>query len=93
MSDEPKEPQDASPEEQLEQLKAEDDTELSPQERFRKTTHIALLMAYDLIDKLRYLEKEVPELPEEQVKERQEYLVASIEQLRVAYLELADLDT
>ena len=48
-------------------------------------------MAYDLIDKLRYLEKEALELPEDQVKERQELLVASIEQLRVAYLDLADL--
>ncbi len=93
MSDEPEEPQDVSPEEQLEQLKAEEDTELTPKEKFRKTTHIALLMAYDLIDKLRYLEKEALELPEDQVKERQELLVASIEQLRVAYLEFADLDS
>lgn len=90
MSDEPDVPKDASPEEPLD---SEDAGELSPKEKFRKTSHIALLMAYDLIDKLRYWEKETLELPDEQIEERQEHLVASIEQLRVAYLDFTDLDS
>ena len=79
MSDEPQEPSD--------------DAILPPAEKFRKTTHIALLIAYDLIDKLRYWEKETVKLPVEQIERRQEHLVASIEQLRVAYLDFPDLDS
>jgi hypothetical protein len=70
----------------------EDTNELSPKEKFRKTSHIALLIAYDLIDKLRYWEKQTLELPDEQIEERQEHLVASIEQLRVAYLDFTDFE-
>ena len=92
MPEDPEGP-DVPPEERLDQLKAEKDAELSPGERYRKTTHIALLMAYDLIDKLRFLEKETLALPDEEIRERQQYLVASIEHLRVAYLDFADLDS
>ena len=94
MSDEPQKPEDDSAEEQLEQLLKDEGeaAELSPGEKFRKTTHIALLIAYDLIDKLRYWEKETLKLPEEKITERQEHLVASIEQLRVAYLDFTDFE-
>lgn len=71
----------------------EDTKELSTKEKFRKTSHIALLIAYDLIDKLRYWEKQTLELPDEQIEERQEHLVASIEQLRVAYLDFTDFES
>ena len=92
MSDEPKGPEDASPEEQLEELESLNSDELSAKERFQKTSHIALLMAYDLIDKLRYWEKQTLELPEEQIQERQQHLIASLDQLRTAYLAFTDLD-
>ena len=71
----------------------EDTKELSTKEKFQKTSHIALLIAYDLIDKLRYWEKQTLELPDDQIEERREHLVASIEQLRVAYLDFTDFES
>jgi hypothetical protein len=92
MPDEPKKPKD-TPDEQLDQLSKSAETgELSPKERFRKTSHIGLLMAYDLIDKLRYLEKETMSLPDDQIDERVDRLVGSVEMLRTAYLSFADQD-
>ena len=42
-----------------------DDDVDDPQELFRKAAHISLCISYDLIDKLRYWEKDQPcELPE-----------------------------
>ncbi len=91
MSDEPKGPEDASPEEQLEELKGLNSDELSAKERFQKTSHIALLMAYDLIDKLRYWEKHTLDMSEEEVAQRLDHLVKSVEQLSAAYLAFAEL--
>jgi len=88
----PKEdPQQRPPAEQLDELKATDE-ELSPKERFAKTSHIGLLMAYDLIDKLRYWEKETLKLPDDEVPVRLEHLAKSVDQLRDAYLTFSDLD-
>jgi hypothetical protein len=70
----------------------QDHGELSPKERFQKTTNIGLLMAYDMIDKLRFWEKETIKLSDEEIAERLEHLINSVEQLRVAYLDFADLD-
>ena len=78
MSDDPKEPQGDEP--------------LAVKERFEKTAQIALLMTYDLIDKLRYWEKETLKLPEDQIEERLAHLHASVDQLRAAYLTFTDLD-
>jgi hypothetical protein len=95
MSEGPKDPkndpQQKPPAEQLADLKTTDE-ELSPKERFEKTSHIGLLMAYDLIDKLRYWEKETLKLPDEEVPVRLEHLVKSVDRLRDAYLTFADLD-
>lgn len=87
------EPNDAPREEQLEELnKSANSGELSPREHFQKSTHIGLLMAYDLIDKLRYWEKETLKLPDEEIPRRLEHLISSVEQLRVAYLDFADME-
>lgn len=95
MSEDPndpkKDPQQKPPAEQLDELKTSDEA-LSPKERFEKTSHIALLMAYDLIDKLRYWEKETLKLPDEDIPVRLEHLAKSVDQLRDAYLTFADTD-
>ena len=91
MPDEPKSPDDPRPEEQLEEL-SRGHGELSPKERFQKTTNIGLLMAYDMIDKLRFWEKETIKLPDDKIVKRLDHLISSVEQLRVAYLDFADPD-
>jgi len=95
MSEDPNDPRQDSeqrpPAEQLDELKTSDE-ELSPRELFAKTSHIGLLMAYDLIDKLRYWEKETLKLPDDDVPVRLEHLAKSVDQLRDAYLTFADLD-
>ena len=69
-----------------------DHGELSPKERFQKTTNIGLLMAYDMIDKLRFWERETIKLSDEEIATRLDHLISSVEQLRVAYLDFADLE-
>ena len=91
MSDKPEDPQDRAPDEQLDDLKESVSAgELSSRERFRKTSHIALLMSYDLIDKLRFMEKGTLALPDDQIDERLERLAESVELLRAAYLSFAE---
>ena len=93
MPGEPKDPKDEPSFDQLDELRnSVENAELSARERFQKTSHIALLLTYDLIDKLRYWEKETLELPDDQVAERLEHLTRSVEQLRVAYLTFSDVD-
>ena len=84
--------EEATPIEQLDELTRSDGEELPPRERFRKTSHIALLLAYDLIDKLRFWEKETLELTEEEIVKRQAHLARSVEELRGAYLTFSELD-
>jgi hypothetical protein len=93
MPDEPKDPKDRPPDEQLDELQQNASTgDLSSKERFRKTTHIALLMSYDLIDKLRFVEKETLSLSEDEINARLEQLVEAVEMLRAAYLAFAEQD-
>ena len=89
MSDESN---DNPPIEQLDELQqtAKAGT-LSPKEHFEKTSRIGLLMAYDLIDKLRYWEKHTLDMPAEEVEKRLDHLVKSVESLRETYLAFADL--
>jgi len=63
-----------------------------PRDSFRKVSNIALLMSYDLIDKLRWWEKETLALPDEEVARRLPHTVALLERLRAVYLEFADVD-
>jgi hypothetical protein len=92
MADEPQDPKnEEAPSEQLENLRKNSD-DLSSRERFKRISNIALLMSYDLIDKLRYWEKVTLELSEDQIAERADHLAASVEQLREAYLAFSDLD-
>jgi len=65
---------------------------LDPRDSFRKVSNIALLMSYDLIDKLRWWEKETLALSDDQVAKRLPHTVALLEKLRTAYLDFADVD-
>ena len=67
--------------------------ELSPKEHFRQIANVGALLAYDLIDKLRYWEKETLGLPDDKVAERLDHLTSSVDQLRAAYLAFAELDS
>ena len=63
-----------------------------PRDSFRKISNIALLMSYDLIDKLRWWEKETLALSEEEVARRIPHTVNLLEKLRTVYLEFAEVD-
>ncbi|MGD8376677.1 MAG: hypothetical protein PVF68_11100 [Acidobacteriota bacterium] len=84
MSDE-KEPIDDLP-------GADEDGERSPRETFQQISHIAISMSFDLIDKLRFFEKETLKLSDEEVKQRTPHLASCLETLRTAYLEFSEVD-
>jgi len=64
----------------------------APRDSFQKISHITLLMSYDLIDKLRWWEKETLALSDEELAKRLPHTVALLEKLRTAYLEFAEMD-
>lgn len=89
MADEPKIP----PNQQLDDLqRSVREGSLPIKEQFEKASRIGLLMAFDLIDKLRYWEKHTLELPEDEITRRLDHLVRSVEKLRAAYLAFAEPD-
>ena len=60
--------------EQYEELKKQlESGERPPQELFRQISQIAILISYDMVDKLRYWEKETLKLPDEEVGKRLEH--------------------
>jgi hypothetical protein len=63
-----------------------------PREMFEQVSHIALFMAYDLIDKLRWWEKSTLELPDEEIAKRLPHTAAFLDKLRAAYLEFSETD-
>ena len=73
-------------------FRAQETGELGPKEAFAKSSKIALLVAYDLIDKIRYWEKETMELPDEEIVRRVDHMAAFIERLRDAYLGFGELE-
>jgi len=91
MTDDPKGPKDEPTIDQLEGLRDGAD-DMSPRERFERISRIALLMSYDLIDKMRYWEKETTGLSDEQITRRVEHLAKSVTRLREAYLTFSDVD-
>lgn len=72
--------------------KSEEGEPQNPRDSFRKVSNIALLMSYDLIDKLRWWEKETLALPDEEVAKRIPHTVTLLEKLRTVYLDFADVD-
>lgn len=94
MSDNPKEPRkpdEQPPMEQLDDLQRRSEG-LTPKQRFERNSRIAVLLGYDLIDKLRYWEKETGKLSDAQIAERLDPLTAAVQKLREAYLAFSDLE-
>jgi hypothetical protein len=66
--------------------------EQEPRKLFKQVSHIAIAMSYDLIDKLRFYEKETLKLSDKEVEERIPHMQKSLERLRVAYIGFAEVD-
>lgn len=73
-----------------ERLESSDDED--PREMFTQVSRIALSISYDLIDKLRYWEKETLKLSDEEVEQRLPHMAAFLERLKTAYVEFAEVD-
>ncbi len=81
------------PEAELEAWKKQCEAgEVSPQDTFKKISNIAVLMSYDMIDKLRFLEQETLPLPDEEIVDRVEHMTQFVERLRNAYLSLGETE-
>lgn len=61
-----------------------------PRKLFQQVSNIAVMMSYDLIDKLRWWEKEVLKLPDEEVAKHVPSMAAFLDRLRIAYVEFSD---
>lgn len=66
--------------------------EQTPRELFQQVSNIALCMSYDLIDKIRYWEKESLALPEKEIQKRIPHIAKCLQRLKVAYLEFSDTE-
>jgi hypothetical protein len=64
----------------------------TPRETFKQVSHIAVCMAYDLVDKLRWLEKDTLTLSDEEIAERIPHVSALLDRLKTAYLDFSDVD-
>ena len=63
-----------------------------PRELFQQVSRISITMCYDLIDKLRFFEKETMKLSDEEIEQRLPHMTDSLDGLRKAYLTFADID-
>lgn len=63
-----------------------------PKELFQQVSNIALCMSYDLIDKIRYWEKESLTLSDAEIEKRIPHIARCLDRLKVAYLEFSDTD-
>ena len=84
---------------QLEQWKkryeaeAEDgDEPESPKQLFRQVSHIALYLSYDLIDKLRWWEKDTLQLSDDEIEKRLPHMASLLDKLKIAYVEFSEVD-
>ena len=59
---------------------------------FSQISHIAITLSYDLIDKLRYWEKETLKLPDDEIEKRLGHAAVLLDRLKKAYLQFADTD-
>jgi len=65
---------------------------VEPRESFRRVSNIALCVSYDLLDKLRFYEKETMKLPPEEIEKRIPHMVEFLDLLGTAYDEFSDVD-
>ena len=76
----------------LESREDRDPAEQTPRELFQQVSNIALCMSYDLIDKIRFWEKESLTLPDKEIQKRIPHIAKCLERLKVAYLEFSDTE-
>ena len=67
-------------------------SEPDPRQRFQQMSHIAITMSYDLIDKLRFFEKETLKLSDEEIAGRAPHVSELLSDLRTAYVKFAEVD-
>ena len=63
-----------------------------PRTMFKQVSNIAVYMAYDLIDKLRWFEKETLKISDDEIRERVPHMAEFLDRLKEAYLEFSDVD-
>jgi len=66
--------------------------DVSAHELFKQVSNIAVCLSYDLIDKLRFFEKQTLGLSEDEVGARLQHMSEFLEQLKSAYVTLSDVD-
>ena len=64
----------------------------TPAKLLEQVTHIAITLSYDLVDKLRYWEKETLNMPEDELAHRLAHTAELLENLKKAYVEFAETD-
>lgn len=64
----------------------------NPRQLFEQVSHIAVYMSYDLIDKLRFYEKETLKLTDEEIEKRVPHMAKFLDKLKTAYLQFSDVD-
>ena len=91
MTDKDKDQPKGSLEQHDEWKEGQDAEGENPREMLRRISQVALVMSFDLIDKLRWLEKEAANLSDEEVEERVRLMATFTNHLRTAYLEFSDV--
>ena len=72
--------------------KRQTEGEQSARELFQDISKIAVLLSYDMIDKLRYWEKETLKLSDEEIDERLKHMSEFLEELKSAYVKFSEVD-
>ena len=64
----------------------------TPAQLFEQMSHIAITLSYDLVDKLRYWEKETLEMSDTEIEQRLGHMAVFLERLKKAYVDFAETD-
>lgn len=64
----------------------------TPAQLFEQMSHIAITLSYDLVDKLRYWEKETLEMSDDEIEQRLGHMAVFLERLKKAYVDFAETD-
>jgi len=85
--------EDGTVEQRLDSLRERRESgEESGRELFHHMSHIAVYLAYDLIDKLRFYEKETLAAGDDEVDRRIPHMARFLDELKTAYETFADVD-
>jgi hypothetical protein len=64
----------------------------TPAQLFAQMSHIAITLSYDLVDKLRYWEKETLEMSDGDIERRLGHMAVLLDRLKKAYVDFAETD-